>query len=135
MLDLVGSTYVSGLSTSIYDLLRFHLFLSKTLADTNCSRPKKIIIHVWGPPVFQFVQTLTVRTFFIDPNCLLIPDYQNFISCFVVDICTISAKAHSCFLVDIDLVSKICRISLGDSSSFPVPVFPKLTNFSQNPER
>ena len=38
-------------------------------------------------------------------------------------------KLHSSFSIDMCLISKICKLSLNDSSKFPVPVFSKLTNF------
>ena len=45
MFDLLGFTYVLGLSTIIQALLRFHHrnfpFLFKTFGDTNCFKPNR----------------------------------------------------------------------------------------------
>ena len=55
----------------------------------------------------------------IDPEITKNPEFPNVISCFVMDIGTILAKYHSYFLIDIGLISKIFKISMDDSSSFP----------------
>ena len=59
---------------------------------------------------------------------ILIPYYQNLISCFLVDIGPILPKIHSCFLVEIGPLPKILRNLLdGSSSCFGACYFQKMS--------
>ena len=97
-------------------------FLFETLGDTNYFGPNENI-HFGGPKGFQMFQALTVRTFFSDPNFILIPNYQHVILCFELDVGTIITKNHSHFLVDLGSIFRIFRIYLTDLHHVSVPIF------------
>ena len=69
------------------------------------------------PPGILFFQTLTVRTFRLIPNYKK-NNYQHSMLCFRLGISTILPEFHSCFLVNIGLISKISEFVLDGSSSF-----------------
>ena len=108
MFDLLGSTYVLRLSTITQDLLRslhriFH-FVFNTLGDTNCFGPKNNNYFLLVLPGLSIFQTLTVRTFSIDPQIITDPKLPKthfmFCSRYWYHI-----NKVPCFLIDIDLIS------------------------------
>ena len=80
------------------------LLLFKTLGYTNCFGRK---YSFSGSPGLPFFWSIARQDILYWSHFLLIPNYQNFILCFVIDIGTIFAKNHSCYHVDIGPMSKI----------------------------
>ena len=105
MFELVGFAYISGVrdSQKLYcfrfpKFTRFHNF-------NLCFRNT-----LWKDDCFWTQEN--------NPEIIKVSEFKKIISFFVVDIGTILAKFHSCFLIDIGLISKISRVLLSDSSSF-----------------
>ena len=94
----------------------------RTIKIEGCYGPTNLSILVFVAPIFQNINR---------QDFLWIPHYQHSISCFLVDIDPILPKFHSCSLVDIDLICKIFKNLLNESSSFVAPPPPVFTNTSK----
>ena len=94
--------------------------------QANCFGPKRNHYLFWCSPQRAFQH--------IGPKITKVHSFPNFILWFVVDIGTMLAEFHSCFLIHIGLISKIFEILFNDSSScFGARLFEHFQTFG-NPE-